>query len=33
MKINSDLEFEVGDRIKFALPSGRIEEGIVKSVF
>jgi hypothetical protein len=30
---NSDLKFEVGDRIKFVLPSGRIEEGIVKAVF
>jgi hypothetical protein len=25
--------FEVGDRIKFVLPSGSIEEGIVKAVF
>jgi hypothetical protein len=33
MKDNPDLEFEVGDRIKFVLRSGSIEEGIVKAVF
>jgi hypothetical protein len=26
-------KFEVGDRIKFVLPSGKIEEGIIKAVF
>jgi transcription antitermination factor NusG len=29
----SDLKFEVGDRIKFVLRSGKIEEGVVKAVF
>jgi hypothetical protein len=33
MKNNPDLKFQVGDRIKFVLPSGSIEEGIVKAVF
>ena len=33
MKNNPDLKFAVGDRIKFVLPSGSIEEGIVKVVF
>jgi hypothetical protein len=28
-----DPKFEVGDRIKFVLPSGKIEEGVVKAVF
>jgi hypothetical protein len=32
MKNSPDLQFEVGDRIKFVLPSGKIEEGIVKAV-
>jgi hypothetical protein len=32
MKNNSDLKFEIGDRITFVLPSGKIEEGIVKAV-
>ena len=30
---NQDLKFEVGDRIKFVLPSGKIEEGLAKAVF
>jgi hypothetical protein len=33
MKNTPDLKFEVGDRIKFVLPNGSIEEGIVKAVF
>jgi hypothetical protein len=33
MKNKPDLTFAVGDRIKFVLPSGKIEEGIVKAVF
>jgi hypothetical protein len=33
VKEKSDLKFEVGDRIKFVLASGSIEEGIVKAVF
>jgi len=35
MKNNQDSKFEIGDRIKFVLPSGSIEEGIVnvKAVF
>jgi hypothetical protein len=33
MKNNPDLKFAVGERIKFVLPSGSIEEGIVKAVF
>jgi hypothetical protein len=27
MKSNPDSKFEVGDRVKFVLPNGRIEEG------
>ena len=30
---NRDIKFEVGDRIKFVLPNGKIEEGLVKAVF
>jgi hypothetical protein len=30
---NPDSKFEVGDRIKFVLPSGSIEEGVVRAVF
>jgi hypothetical protein len=33
MKNNPDLKFAVGDRIKFVLHAGSIEEGIVKVVF
>jgi hypothetical protein len=32
MKEGAD-DFQVGDRIKFVLPSGSIEEGVVKAVF
>jgi hypothetical protein len=30
---NPGLKFEVGDRINFVLPNGKIEEGVVKAVF
>jgi hypothetical protein len=33
MKNNADPKFEMGDRISFVLPSGKIEEGVVKAVF
>jgi hypothetical protein len=33
MKNNPDLKFQVGDRISFVLPNGKIEEGVVKAVF
>jgi hypothetical protein len=33
MKNTPDLKFEVGDRINFVLPNGKIEEGVVKAVF
>jgi hypothetical protein len=29
---NSDLKFEVGDRVKFILRSGKIEEGVLRAV-
>jgi hypothetical protein len=29
---NPDLKFEVGDRVKFVLRSGKIEEGTVRAV-
>jgi hypothetical protein len=32
MKNNPDLKFEVGDRIKFVLRSGKVEEGVVRAV-
>jgi hypothetical protein len=32
MKDNSDLKFEVGDRVKFVLRNGKIEEGVVRAV-
>jgi hypothetical protein len=31
--MKNDQKFEVGDRITFVLPSGKIEEGIIKAVF
>jgi hypothetical protein len=33
MKDNHEPKIEVGDRIKFVLPNGKIEEGVVKAVF
>ena len=33
MRNNQDSKFEVGDRINFVLPNGKIEEGVVKAVF
>jgi hypothetical protein len=32
MEDNSDLKFGVGDRVKFVLRSGKIEEGVVRAV-
>ena len=32
MKDNSDLKFGVGDRGKFVLRNGKIEEGVVRAV-
>jgi hypothetical protein len=32
VKNNPDLKFEVGDRVKFALRNGKIEEGVVRAV-
>lgn len=32
MKNDPDLNFEVGDRVKFALRNGKIEEGLVRAV-
>jgi hypothetical protein len=32
MKNNPDLKFELGDRVKFVLRNGKIEEGLVKAV-
>jgi hypothetical protein len=32
MKERPDLKFEVGDRVKFVLRSGKIEEGVVRAV-
>jgi hypothetical protein len=32
MKKNSDHQFEVGDRVKFVLRSGKIEEGVARAV-
>jgi hypothetical protein len=31
--MKSDHRFEVGDRINFVLPNGKIEEGLVKAIF
>ena len=32
MKHNLDLKFEVGDRVKFVLRSGKVEDGVVRAV-
>jgi hypothetical protein len=32
MKEDSDLKFAVGDRVKFALRNGKIEEGLARAV-
>jgi hypothetical protein len=32
MKNSPDIKFEVGDRVKFVLPNGKIEEGTVRAV-
>jgi hypothetical protein len=32
MKDNLELKFEVGDRIKFVLRNGKVEEGVVRAV-
>jgi hypothetical protein len=32
MKKGPDLKFEVGDRVKFVLRSGKVEEGTVRAV-
>jgi hypothetical protein len=32
MKNDPDLKFEVGDRVKFVLGNGKIEEGTVRAV-
>jgi hypothetical protein len=32
MKKGPDLQFEVGDRVKFVLRSGKVEEGVVRAV-
>jgi hypothetical protein len=32
MKNDPGLKFEVGDRVKFVLHSGKIEEGVVRAV-
>jgi hypothetical protein len=32
MKDNPDLKFEVGDRMKFVLRNGKIEEGVVRAI-
>jgi len=31
-KNSPDQQFEVGDRVKFVLRSGKIEEGVVRAV-
>jgi|HubBroStandDraft_6_1064221.scaffolds.fasta_scaffold00996_3 hypothetical protein len=33
MKNPPEQKFEVGERISFVLPNGKIEEGVVKAVF
>jgi hypothetical protein len=33
MKNDPEPAYEVGDRVKFVLPNGKIEEGVVKAVF
>jgi hypothetical protein len=32
MKHNLDLKFEVGDRVKFVLRSGKVADGVVRAV-
>jgi hypothetical protein len=32
MKNDPDLKFEAGDRVKFVLRNGKIEEGVVRAV-
>jgi hypothetical protein len=32
MKKDPDIKYEVGDRVKFVLRNGKIEEGVVRAV-